>query len=166
MAKSRTDGGWRYGELPDTAPLAMAYVPLQKSVSPAYESMEALSRGTLFPGLDLPFMGMVNKTQDVTPLTEMMALCFVAHELALYLDTHQDDAEAFAMYQSFLALKKEARERYVKQCGPVTHEDMLGMERYAWTMTGRGRADACLYMRRNCSIRCGSKTRIPLLRNS
>ena len=49
-----------------------------------------------------------------------------------YLDTHQDDAEAFAMYQSFLALKKEARERYVKQCGPVTHEDMLGMERYAW----------------------------------
>ena len=63
---------------------------------------------------------------------EMMALCFVAHELALYLDTHQDDAEAFAMYQSFLALKKEARERYVKQCGPVTHEDMLGMERYAW----------------------------------
>ena len=36
------------------------------------------------------------------------------------------------MYQSFLALKKEARERYVKQCGPFTHEDMLGMERYAW----------------------------------
>ena len=116
MAKKRTDGSWRYGELPDTAPLAMAYVPLQKSVSPAYESMEALSRGTLFPGLDLPFMGMVNQTQEVT----------------LYLDTHQDDAEAFAMYQSFLALKKEARERYVKQCGPVTHEDMLGMERYAW----------------------------------
>ena len=99
MAKKRTDGSWRYGELPDTAPLAMAYVPLQKSVSPAYESMEALSRGTLFPGLDLPFMGMVNQTQEVTPLTEMMALCFVAHELALYLDTHQD---------------------------------MLGMERYAW----------------------------------
>lgn len=132
MAKKRTDGSWRYGELPDTAPLAMAYVPLQKSVSPAYESMEALSRGTLFPGLDLPFMGMVNQTQEVTPLTEMMTLCFVAHELAQYLDTHQDDAEAFAMYQSFLALKKEARERYVKQCGPVTHEDMLGMERYAW----------------------------------
>ena len=116
MAKNRTDGGWRYGELPDTAPLAMAYVPLQKSVSPAYESMEALSRGTLFPGLDLPFMGMVNNTELAdTPL-----------------GTHQDDAEAFAMYQSFLALKKEARERYVKQCGPVTHEDMLGMERYAW----------------------------------
>ena len=51
MAKKRTDGSWRYGELPDMAPLAMAYVPLQKSVSPAYESMEALSRGTLFPGL-------------------------------------------------------------------------------------------------------------------
>ena len=167
MAKNRTDGSWRYGELPDTAPLAMAYVPLQKSVSPAYESMEALSRGTLFPGLDLPFMGMVNQTQEVTPLTEMMALCFVAHELALYLDTHQDDAEAFAMYQSFLALKKEARERYVKQCGPVTHEDMLGSTtRGRGIMTGRWRADACLYMRRNCSIRCVSRIQIPPSRNS
>ena len=44
----------------------------------------------------------------------------------------KQNAEAFAMYQSFLALKKEAWERYVKQCGPVTHADMLGMERYAW----------------------------------
>ena len=105
---------------------------MQQNDPAHYALPQGLVRGTLFPGLDLPFMGMVNQTQEVTPLTEMMALCFVAHELALYLDTHQDDAEAFAMYQSFLALKKEARERYVKQCGPVTHEDMLGMERYAW----------------------------------
>lgn len=131
MAKNRTDGGWRYGELPDTAPLAMAYVPLQKSVSPAYESMEAPLPRDSFPGLTCRLWAW-SPDAEVTPLTEMMALCFVAHELALYLDTHQDDAEAFAMYQSFLALKKEARERYVKQCGPVTHADMLGMERYAW----------------------------------
>lgn len=132
MAKNRTDGGWRYGELPDTAPLAMAYVPFQSSASPAYDTMEALARGTLFPGVDLPFMGMVNKTQEITPQTEMMALCFVTHELALYLDTHPDDSEAFNMYQSFLTLKREAVERYVKLCGPVTHGDMLGMERYSW----------------------------------
>ena len=100
------------GTLPACAPLANPYVPFQQGGSKQYQTPKALVRRTIFPGLDLPFMGMVNKTQEVTPLTEMMALCFVAHELALYLDTHQDDAEAFAMYQSFLALKKEARERY------------------------------------------------------
>ncbi|MEI5579520.1 spore coat protein CotJB, partial [Streptomyces brasiliscabiei] len=45
---------------------------------------------------------------------------------------HCEDKEAFALYQTFLALRKEARERYVKLCGPVTQEDMLCKDRYAW----------------------------------
>lgn len=76
--------GCKEGMLPSCAPLAMAYVPMQQSVKPVYSNAEALSRGTLFPGLDLPFMNMVN-TGDMTgtPLGEVMALDFVAHELAL-----------------------------------------------------------------------------------
>ena len=132
MERNKNDG-YRYGTLPGpTGLLATAYVPMQKSVTPSYEANEALSRGTLFPGLDLPFMNIVNKDLQVTPLTEMMAIDFVADELELYLDTHCDDAEAFAMYQTFLALKVEARERYVKQCGPVSQLDMLGMNSYVW----------------------------------
>lgn len=132
LVKNKSDNAYRFGSLPENAPLAAAYVPMQRSASPAYESNEALSRGTLFPGLDLPFMNIVNNSVAVTPATELQAICFVAHELALYLDTHRDDAEAFAMYQTFLALKQEAHERYVKLYGPVTHSDMLGMEAYAW----------------------------------
>ena len=56
MAKNRTDGGWRYGELPDTAPLAMAYVPFQMWEKP-YEADVGLSRGTIFPSIDKPFIG-------------------------------------------------------------------------------------------------------------
>lgn len=124
---------YRLGTLPGAmAPLAMAYTPMQKSADPAYESNEALSRGTLFPGLDLPFMGIVNKNLEVTPLTELMAIDFVAHELGLYLDTHKDDKQAFEMYQSFLALAKEAHDRYIKKFGPVLKRDMLGMESYTW----------------------------------
>ena len=132
MDRNKNDG-YRFGALPGPdGLLATAYVPMQKSVMPSYEANEALSRGTLFPGLDLPFMNIVNKDMKVTPMTEMMAIDFVADELELYLDTHQNDAEAFAMYQTFLALKVEARERYVKACGPVTQEDMLGMKSYVW----------------------------------
>ena len=132
MSRNNNDMKYRYGELPNPAPLAMAYVPMQSSVSPSYETMEALSRGTLFPGLDLPFMNCVNDTLDSTPLTEMQAIDFVVDELELYLDTHPEDAEAFALYQTMLALQQEARERFVKRCGPIQQTDMLGMNSYAW----------------------------------
>ena len=132
MTAKKTDNSYRYGALPENAPLAAAYVPMQRAATPAYESTEALSRGTLFPGLDLPFMNIVNNDVAQTPLTELQAVCFVAHELSLYLDTHRDDAEAFQMYQTFLALKKEAHERYTRMCGPITHSDMLGASSYVW----------------------------------
>lgn len=132
MTAKKSDNAYRYGALPENAPLAAGYVPMQRAATPAYEANEALSRGTLFPGLDLPFMNIVNNDVAQTPLTELQAVCFVAHELALYLDTHRDDAEAFQMYQTFLTLKKEAHERYAKLCGPITHSDMLGASSYVW----------------------------------
>ncbi len=61
-----------------------------------------------------------------------MAIDFVADELSLYLDTHRDDKDAFAMYQSVLALSKEAHARYAASCGPVVKNDMLGLKEYAW----------------------------------
>ena len=79
----------KQGPLTSCAPLAMSYTPPQQSSEPAYESKKALARGTLFPGLDLPFMNVVNKPDGMsTPLCELMALDFVVQELKLYLDTH------------------------------------------------------------------------------
>ena len=128
--ESMNDG--LFGALPPSAPLASAYVPMQQSVEPNYPPQSAIARGTLFPGLDLPFRGMVNHPLPATPLGELMAIDFVADELSLYLDTHRSDKVAFAMYQSVLALSKEAHERYAASCGPVVKSDMLGMKEYAW----------------------------------
>ena len=65
------------GRLPASAPLANPYVPFQLNNPPRYEPRKGLVRGTLFPGLDLPFMGLVNqKDQPVTPLTELQAVGF------------------------------------------------------------------------------------------
>ena len=132
MNRNNNGASYRTGSLPPEAPLAVAYVPMQNAAEPSYESLDALSKGTLFPGLDLPFMNVLNKTVANTPLTELMAIDFVVDELELYLDTHGDDMEAFEMYQTFLALKQEAHQRYVKMCGPITQCDMLGMKDYAW----------------------------------
>ena len=127
---------YRYGSLPSQAPLAMAYVPMQECIDPTYDYADALSRGTLFPGLDLPFMGMVNTGNLTgTPMGELMALDFVAHELTLYLDTHPSDAEAFQMLQNILKLAKTAKERFIKRFGPICHKDLADMKEFSWLDT-------------------------------
>ncbi len=108
------------GQLPAMAPLANPYVPFQLENPPAYESRKALVRGTLFPGLDLPFKGMVNKNEKaITPLTELQVMAFAIQELALYLDTHRDDREALEMYHAYQKLYQEAVAAYSRKCGPM-----------------------------------------------
>ena len=47
------------GRFPEDTPLAMAYVPMQKfgKVYEPYEADVGLSRGTIFPSIDKPFIG-------------------------------------------------------------------------------------------------------------
>jgi spore coat protein JB len=83
------------GRLPAAAPLANPYVPFQLENPPKYDARMGIVRGTIYPGLDLPFMGMVNtKEKPITPLVELQTLAFAIQELVLYLDTHKDDKEA------------------------------------------------------------------------
>lgn len=120
------------GRLPAKAPLANPYVPFQLDNPPKYGANEAVIRGTLFPGLDLPFMGRVNKKElPVTPLTELQTLAFVIQELALYLDTHRDDKEAVEMYQQYQRLYNDGVKKYEKMCGPLNHLSVSQGE-YRW----------------------------------
>jgi spore coat protein JB len=110
------------GSLPSNAPLANAFVPFQKENPPMYEARKGLIRGTMYPGLDLPFMGMVNKKEkNVTPMTELQTLGFAIQELALYLDTHREDKEAFDLYQTYQKLYHQGMQQYVENIGPLNH---------------------------------------------
>ena len=110
------------GRLPAMAPLANPYVPFQMENPPKYEPRKALIRGTMFPGLDLPFMGMVNKTEKpVTPMTDMQTLAFIIQELALYLDTHTEAQEALQMYQAYQHMYDKCMREYTQKCGPMNH---------------------------------------------
>ena len=132
MILKMNDNQYRTGTLPESYPLATALTPMQRAAAPHYEPGEALARGTLFPGLDLPFMDLVNDAVPATPLTELMAIDFAANELGLYLDTHRGDKEAFDMYQTVLAMAEEARRRYTALCGPLDRSDLLAAESYVW----------------------------------
>ena len=125
-----TDAG--KGQLPASAPLANPYIPFQRTDPPKYEARKALIRGTLYPGLDLPFMGMVNdKLKPDTMLAQIQTLCFAIQELALYLDTHRDDKEALEVYQAYQKMYHNARQQYMQACGPLNHMSPTEGE-YRW----------------------------------
>ena len=122
MNQNETIQNHGIGRLPAQAPLAYPYVPFQMEDPIKYEARKGIVRGTLFPGLELPFMGMVNKNElPVTPLTELQTMAFAIQELALYLDTHPEDHEALQLYRSYQAMYDQGRAKYEKMCCPLNH---------------------------------------------
>ncbi len=120
------------GTLPSCAGLAVPYVPFQQNNPQKYAQTEALSNGTLFPGLNLPFhLAVDGSTLPATPLAELQALEFVVLELGIYLDTHKDDAEAFNLFKQFSAMEKAAKAAYESKFGPITKEAAAG-DSYQW----------------------------------
>lgn len=133
MDRRKKDQNHCYGRLPASAPLANPYVPFQHEDPPKYEARKALVRGTLYPGLDLPFKGMVNKKEKpVTLLTELQTLQFSVQELALYLDTHRDDREALALYREYQKLLEHCKAEYLKKRGPLSHNQISDSHDFEW----------------------------------
>lgn len=121
------------GTMPGCAPLAVPYVPFQQTSPKRYERLEALSEGTLFPGLNLPFHLMKNgRKVPSCPRSELQALAFIVHELGLYLDTHPEDAEAFALFQNYTKLLEQGRKTYLEKIGPLTQTDAALDDSYTW----------------------------------
>ena len=133
MEINRSESVGMEGRLPAIAPLANPYVPFQMENSPQYEARKGLVRGTLYPGLDLPFMGMVNQNPlPTTPMSELQALGFAIQELALYLDTHRDDREALELYRSYQQMYNKCRKEWGKTRGPLNHGMESESESYDW----------------------------------
>ena len=133
MDKKQWEKDGMMGRLPAMTPLATPYVPFQMENPPKYEARKGMVRGTLFPGLDLAFMGMVNQMEKpVTPLTELQTLGFAIQELALYLDTHRDDRQALEMYRQYQQIYHEAMMAYSQKEGPMNHGMPNCKEGYAW----------------------------------
>ena len=130
--KCRAKEGYM-GYLPNPAPLANPYVPFQKKDPPKYDERKALIRGTLYPGLDLPFHGMVNNTEKpVTPKSQLQAMCFTLQDLILYLDTHPDDQNALEMYRKFQRMVHDNTMRFSEDCMPLTHFVPVDDKEYTW----------------------------------
>ena len=127
------DQMWRDGVLPPSAPLANPFVPFQRENPPTYEPRNGVVRGTLFPGLDLPYRGMINKEPlPLTHLHELQSLAFAITELGEYLDTHSNDKNAFRMYQNYVRMYNEGKAHYESIHGPLTQNAAAQQDSYTW----------------------------------
>ena len=124
------------GMLPANAPLANPYVPWQPEGQEQYAAVAGLIRGTLFPCLDLPFLGMVNtEEQSDTLLHQLQALSFAVQELGLYLDTHSGDAEAVELFRQYTELYETGMAQYQESCGPLFQKQAARNGTYTWNST-------------------------------
>ena len=133
MNAKKPAGNYGEGRLPAMAPLANPYVPFQIEGPVRYEPRKAMVRGTLYPGLDLPFMGLVNQINlPVTPLSEVQVLAFAVQELALYLDTHPEDKEAAELLQECFQQYHKSVGEYTKTHGPLFSATGAASGEYQW----------------------------------
>lgn len=132
MNEMKWDAQTMEGNLPASAPLANPYVPFQRENAERYEARAGMIRGTMYPGLDLPFMGKVN-TQEltVTPLSQLQVLGFAIQDLALYLDTHRNDAQALEAYRAYQQMYHRGMMDYQAE-RPLTHEAPTDEKGYLW----------------------------------
>ena len=77
----------------------------RQEIDEIFESRGALRAGTLFPELHNPLNGYCPKASYAGCATSQQASAFAAWEMRLYLNTHQNDTEAPALFRK---LYKEA----------------------------------------------------------
>ena len=130
MKEATYDRQAREGRMPAMAPLANPYVPFQLDNPPRYEAKKAIIRGTLYPGLDLPFLGEENtRMLPNTPMANLQMVGFAIQELALYLDTHRDDREALEQYRAYQQMYRKLTE---SQGITLTHTSPGMGDNYDW----------------------------------
>ena len=71
----------------------------------------------------------MNREKDLRAVDEWS---FLADDLKLYLDTHPQDAEAFALYQNYTKLLEQGRKTYLEKIGPLSQTDAALDDSYTW----------------------------------
>lgn len=121
------------GSLPSCGNLAVPYVPFQNNNPKRYSQNDALSNGTLFPCLNLPFhLKVEGSSLPANPLVELQALEFVVLELGTYLDTHPEDQEAFELFRRYSAMERSAKNEYESKYGPLTRQAAACDDSFTW----------------------------------
>ncbi len=137
----------------DKEHLAIASVPCQKWGT-TYDPETALIKGTVFPDLNKPFFKA--DSMDEKPewakcepgkggeqeerealLKQIYEVSFIVNDLTLYLDTHEEDSEALAMFTESNEQRAQLMGEFAKKFYPLAQACMAkncgGEMKFGWT---------------------------------
>lgn len=119
--------------------LAIASIPVQ-NWGPLYEEEQALQNGTIFKELNLPFFAVEDMegstSQSAEPksveqkeredlLTKILLVGFYLDDLALYLDTHEQDQEAMKLYREKGKERDQLKKEFAEKFYPLTRDCLI-----------------------------------------
>lgn len=130
--------------------LAMATVPLQEWCDP-YDWDTAISEGTIFPCLNLPFFKAPEEKKPLKPagssldpvekeretlMNKITSISFAINDLTLYLDTHCTCTKGAPIFYELTKTRLELLAEYAKKYYPLTQSSIitgqLDPESYGW----------------------------------
>lgn len=130
--------------------LAMAAVPLQEWCEP-YDWNTALSEGTIFPFLNLPFFKAPEGKTQLKPtgssldpvqkerealMGRISSISFAINDLTLYLDTHPTCTKGAPVFYELTKMRLELLAEYAQKYYPLTQSSIvtgnLNPECYGW----------------------------------
>ena len=66
-------------------------------------------------------------------LYKVQEMCFMAHDINLYLDTHPNDSYAINLYNKYNNDAKKLTDEYEKRYGPIDLSDDSGLNMTPWS---------------------------------
>lgn len=112
--------------------LAITNIPIQQWGG-LYTQEEALNIGTIFQDLNMPFFaaesvlsttdpiaGAAENTEREALMSKINQVSFFLDDLTLYLDTHEKDTQALALYHEKSLECAELKKQFAKKFYPLT----------------------------------------------
>ena len=107
------------------------------NINDIFDPYTGFIRGNMFP--DLYNQYKINKPYEIEPMNEQAqmlttidALCFSAHDLNLYLDTHPNDRDMIQLFNQYRMQSEQIINEYENRFGPLTISSNA-LNRYPWT---------------------------------
>ncbi len=99
---------------------------------------EGFLKGNIESNKYEPYKNMTYIKPNITNERDMMLykvqeMCFMAHDINLYLDTHPNDSYAMNLYNKYNNDAKKLTDEYEKRYGPIDLSDDSGLNMTPWS---------------------------------
>ena len=91
-----------------------------------------MENGTYIPYKNMTYIKPTINNEKDDMLYKISEVCFAAHDINLYLDTHPNDTKAINLYNEYNNMSNELISNYERKYGPINLSDNIGLDKIPW----------------------------------